>query len=78
VPFGFGHALFHLDDAVRVERDGINADLDKEGGKFGIIARCLTTDAHFTSCLMGSGDKMADQTLERLVALVKQRTDVLP
>jgi hypothetical protein len=27
---------------------------------------------------MGSGDKMADQTLERLVALVKQRTDVLP
>jgi len=74
---GFGHALFHLDDPVRVERDGINANLDQEGGKVGIIARRLATDAHLAAGLMGRGDEMADQALDRLVALVRCSAMVL-
>src|SRR5690606_5361200 len=61
------------DEAVRVERYGIDSLLDEKGREFGIIARRLAADADLDAGRVRFLDGFTYSSLHSLVAFIEQR-----
>src|SRR5450830_1549245 len=70
--FRLRHVPYHLDDAVRVEGNGIDAARNQELGEIGVITGGLAADAHLAAGLMGAGDETPDHPRHRLVPLIEE------
>src|SRR5512145_1265314 len=70
--FSAGHVLLHGNEAVRRDRNRVDAAIDEKLGKIGMIARSLSAETYLGSRLMGLLDDSPDHPLDRLVLLVEE------
>lgn len=73
---GRGHSAFDRNEAIRAHRYGINAALDKEGGKLGVVTGCLATQTDVGASLMGLGDDALNHPLDRIVLFIEKLREI--
>ena len=67
------HTALDRDEAIRTHRYGIDAAFDKEGSKFGVVARCLTAQADMGTGLVRTRNDTADHPLYGVVLFIEKR-----
>ena len=73
---GFGHLAFYCDEAVRTNRDRVDAAFYKKLGKLGVIARSLTAQADFGADLAGLVNDARDHPFDGWVLFVKEISQI--
>lgn len=64
--------MHHVQPAVGVQRQRVDALLDEELGELGVVAGRLPADAHGSAGGVSLLDQLADEPLDRGSALVEQ------